>query len=124
MSQKLISVCSKNLPLSIGHFLIAQVNYNEVTFDQATEQIVFAEYIPLTGLLNEVIEKVTQGTIAATQCAACQRYADMNKEDGIFGDTANLERFYLSGMRPDALSLGLLSAVSQAGLIRGVRKQV
>ncbi len=74
-------------------FLIAQVNYNEVTFDQATEQIVFAEYIPLTGLLNEVIEKVTQGTIAATQCAACQRYADMNKEDGIFGDTTNLERF-------------------------------
>ena len=74
-------------------FLIAQVNYNEVTFDQATEQIVFAEYIPLTGLLDEVLEKIGQGTIALTQCTACQRYADMNKEDGIFGDAANLERF-------------------------------
>lgn len=74
-------------------FLIAQVSYNEVAFDQATEQIVFAEYIPLKGLLDEVLEKIGQGTIAVTQCTVCQRYADMNKEEGIFGDTANLERF-------------------------------
>ena len=83
----------QNFTAQYWAFLIAQVNYSEVKFDQATEQIVFAEYIPLTGLLNEVIEKIRQGTIAVTQCVACQRYADMNKDDGIFGDTVNLERF-------------------------------
>ena len=74
-------------------FLVSQINYDEVYFDQEHGQIVFAEYIPLTGLLEEVLAKIAQGAIAVTKCAVCQRYADMNTEEGIFGDSANLERF-------------------------------
>lgn len=92
-------------------FLITQVNYNEVTFDPATEQIVFAEYIPLTGLLQEVIEKVIQVTLCGYEQR--RRYLRRYHQSGTV---------YLSRVRQDAILLGLLSAVSQTGLMRAVRK--
>ncbi len=74
-------------------FLIAQVNYKEVSFDSATQAIVFPEYIPLKSLLKDVLDNIKQGIIAVRQCRVCQQYFDVNKQDGIFGDNENLERF-------------------------------
>ena len=74
-------------------FLIAQVNYSEVTFDSAAQQVTFAEYIPLRGLLAEVLTRIENGNVSVTQCRLCEHYFDMNNADGIFGDTDELARF-------------------------------
>lgn len=78
-------------------FLIGQIHYQEVTFEKAAQQIIFAEYIPLKNLVGEVLTRISRGAIAVTRCQVCQRYCDMNKEDGIFGDSHNLERFICKG---------------------------
>jgi hypothetical protein len=74
-------------------FLIRQVGYREVTFDPQGQAIEFPEYVPLQTLLEEVLERLDRGEIAASQCQVCGTYWDINTDDGIFGDTRNLERF-------------------------------
>ena len=74
-------------------FLIRMLNYQEVKFDATEGKISFFDYIPLTELLNEVGKQIKDSTITPQICRVCSEYFDINKEDGIFGDPANLERF-------------------------------
>ncbi len=74
-------------------FLIAALDYKEISFDAVKQEIVFPEYIPIKNLLADLLEQIRQETIAARQCGVCRQYFDINKNDGIFGDEENLERF-------------------------------
>lgn len=74
-------------------FLVKQVNYDEVTWDAQKQAIVFAEFIPLKSLLEDVLNRISTDNIAVTQCQTCQKYVDYNQDEGIFGDSEDLAHF-------------------------------
>lgn len=74
-------------------FLIRMLNCQEVKFDVTEGKISFSNYIPLTELLNEVGKQIQDSTIVPQICRVCSEYFDINREDGIFGNPANLEGF-------------------------------
>ena len=72
-------------------FLVVQLNYKEVTFED--NQIIFAEYLPMKALITEILQRISKGEIAVVQCEMCRKFFDMNKQEGIFGDSVHLKRF-------------------------------
>ena len=74
-------------------FLIKIINIKEVIWNADYKKIDFAEYIPLKTLINEVLERLPTDEFMVQKCQVCQHYFNVNKEEGIFGDSDNLELF-------------------------------
>lgn len=75
-------------------FLIRLINYKEVKWDAKNHSIIFAEYIPLKTLIEEVLERIlTEEEFMVEQCQECHHYFDVNNDEGIFGDTEALAHF-------------------------------
>ena len=83
----------QNFSAAYWAFLITQINYKEVTFNQDTHSIHFSDYIPLKTLINELLVRIQNHEIALTQCQRCQQFFDMNQAEGIFADWRHLEGF-------------------------------
>jgi len=83
----------QNFDAKYWAFLIAQLSYKEVQFDKVAEQIIFAEYLPIRTLIIETLGRIKQGEIVPMSCEVCQQFFDVNKQEGIFGDTHHLKRF-------------------------------
>jgi len=74
-------------------FLVRLINIKEVNWNANSKTIVFAEYIPLKTLFNEVLERIPTEEFIVEKCYVCQHYFNVNKDDGIFGDTEKLTHF-------------------------------
>lgn len=72
-------------------FVLQQVNYDELFFDDKNEEIVCPGFIPFADLAIEVINDLDPATVH--RCKICTQVFDINKEDGIFGDPTNLKHF-------------------------------
>ncbi|MEO5330698.1 MAG: hypothetical protein H7839_01635 [Magnetococcus sp. YQC-5] len=74
-------------------FLIQQMQYPEIKFDEASNQISCPTFIPFRDLALEVVQDLNKRKKTIKPCLVCSRYFDINQEDGIFGDTTQLEKF-------------------------------
>ncbi len=72
-------------------FLIKQINYHEIRFEKG--KIVFPPYIPFGEVVKEILQEIKAGNVETASCRVCQKYFNINQEDGIFGDPQNLDRF-------------------------------
>ena len=76
-------------------FLVRLINIKEVKWNVNNNTIDFAEYIPLKTLINEVLERIPTEEFMVEKCHLCEYYFNVNKDDGIFGDTEKLTHFSL-----------------------------
>ena len=72
-------------------FILKQTHYPEIYFDTQEEKIVCPGFIPFADLATEVINDLDMGTVR--RCQTCEKVFDINKEEGIFGNPANLDHF-------------------------------
>ncbi len=71
-------------------FLIKQINYKEIRFENS--RITFPPFIPFVEVVKEILQEIEEGMETAC-CRVCQKYFNIDQEDGIFGDPQNLDRF-------------------------------
>jgi hypothetical protein len=74
-------------------FITQNMNYPEIKYDTDNGQITCPGFIPFKDLALEVISDLERKKDDIKKCQVCHMYFDVNKEDGIFGDPDNLERF-------------------------------
>ena len=84
-------------------FIARRIAGGEIRLDEVRGTLTYPEYIPVDQMVEDVLEAMSDGRIEARPCSACGEVKDINKEDGIFGDPANLERF-VCGLCADQLS--------------------
>lgn len=75
------------------HFIILQMNYPEIQMEATSGQISCPAFIPFRDLALEVMQDLRKRNHVIKACQVCTHYFDINKEDGIFGDTQKLDRF-------------------------------
>ncbi|MBF0369298.1 MAG: hypothetical protein HQL52_07585 [Magnetococcales bacterium] len=80
---------AQDYDIHFWQFIIQQINDAEIRFDEAKEQIVCPGFIPFKELALEVIADLDPEVISC--CRVCAYYFDINQEEGIFCDPANLE---------------------------------
>ena len=73
--------------------LIGLIDYPELTFEPATQSVVFPNYVPFKELAKEWIEGIESGIYDVRLCEHCSKYFDLNHTDGIFSRPAELEGF-------------------------------
>ena len=83
----------KQLSRNYWIFLIQQMHYQEIKFDENLNIISCPTFIPFRELSIEVMQDLDKNKKDIKVCLICERYFDINTEDGIFGDTGNLEKF-------------------------------
>jgi len=83
----------RNLEEEYWKFLIKQINYHEISFDDKKKEIVFASYVPIKDVVAEVLNEIEEGFVEVSGCCLCKKYFNINNEDGIFGDPGNLKHF-------------------------------
>ncbi len=83
----------KQLPRNYWIFLIQQMFYPDIQFDENLNIISCPGFIPFRDLAIEVLQDLDKRKKDIKECLVCDRYFDVNKEDGIFGDAGNLEKF-------------------------------
>ena len=74
-------------------FLVKQLNYNDVKWDEQLKSIVFPEFIPLKSLFEDLFLRISGEEIAVSQCQKCEDYFNINNDEGIFGDSDNFTNF-------------------------------
>ncbi len=78
-------------------FIIQNMDYPEIELDPEGERIRCPGFIPFKELALEVIDDLAKKKDDIKRCRACEHYFDINREDGIFGDPQNFERFICQG---------------------------
>ena len=81
----------RNFDKEFWIFILKMTDYPEIYFDTQEEKIVCPGFIPFANLATEVIDDLDMETVR--HCQICEKVFDINKEDGIFGNLANLEHF-------------------------------
>ena len=84
-------------------YIARKVAVGEVRLNEERASLTYPEYIPVDQMVEDVLEAMSDGRIEARPCSACGEVKDINKDDGIFGDPANLGRF-VCGLCADQLS--------------------
>jgi hypothetical protein len=81
---------------SLWPFVADRIAGGEVRLDVARQTLSYPEYVPVDQMVADVLEAMSDGRIEARACAVCAEVVDLNRDDGIFGDPENLERFVCS----------------------------
>ena len=74
-------------------FIVQNMNYPEIRCDSDSGQITCPGFISFRDLALEVVNDLERKADDVKDCRVCGSYFDVNREDGIFGDPAKLERF-------------------------------
>ncbi len=94
---ELNQLLNKQFSKEYWQFLVQQMNYSEIRFDPDIDQIVCPTFIPFQDLVVEVLNELNKRKSEIKPCLVCDQFFDINKEDGIFGDTRELENFICNG---------------------------
>jgi hypothetical protein len=74
-------------------FIIQNMNYPEITYDLEADIISCPGFIPFRELAVEVINDLENHNSDIKDCKVCTMFFNVNTEDGIFGDPANMDSF-------------------------------
>lgn len=85
-----------NLDKRYWEFIVQQLNYKEISYNPKLNALFFPSYIPVKDIIGEILKEIDKGSISVIKCQICEYYFDINKEEGIFGDPQNMERFICS----------------------------
>ncbi len=83
--------------------VLDRISGGVVVWDRARGTLSFPEYVPVDRMIADVLDQIADGRITPLICESCGDFVDMNADDGIFGDTENLEG-YLCGTCADTLT--------------------
>ena len=87
------NLIKKDFSANFWVFIIQNMNYPEIKFDQKSEQITCPGFIPFRDLALEIIHDLDHKKDDVKECQVCRMYFDINNDEGIFGDPDNFKNF-------------------------------